>query len=49
MSWKSDNDISGDGGVMKYVLSEGSGWETPNNIDKITGLCLAESHNTNQM
>lgn len=37
LSWKSDNDVSGDGGVMKYVESEGAGWETPNDIDELTG------------
>ena len=37
LSWQSDNDISGDGGILRTVIDEGSGWETPNDIDEITG------------
>jgi len=29
LSWKSTKDITGDGGVIKTVQTEGSGWETP--------------------
>lgn len=36
LSWQSDNDISGDGGVLRTVMSEGSGWETPNDNDEVT-------------
>ena len=27
LSWRSIKDISGDGGIIKTVLAEGSGWE----------------------
>ncbi len=28
LSWRSVKDISGDGGVIKTVTAEGSGWDT---------------------
>lgn len=34
LSWKSKADVSGDGGVMKFVEEEGDGWATPNGQDE---------------
>lgn len=36
ISWKSVKDISGDGGVIKKVLAEGSGYEKPSGKDEVT-------------
>lgn len=33
-------DLSGDGGVMKTILKEGSGWERPNKGIEVGGTCL---------
>ena len=37
LSWKSLNDLSGDGGVRKTELEAGSGWETPKEDDEVAG------------
>jgi FK506-binding protein 4/5 len=35
LSWKSVKDIAGDGGVIKAVTVEGSGWKTPTDRDEV--------------
>ncbi len=31
-------DLSGDGGVMKTILKEGTGWQKPNNGISVKGM-----------
>ena len=35
LSWKSVKDISGDGGIIKKIVAEGSGWEKPRDVDEV--------------
>jgi FK506-binding protein 4/5 len=35
LSWKSTKDIQGDGGVIKAVVTEGTGWKTPTDKDEV--------------
>ncbi len=35
-------DIAGDGGVIKTILTEGSGWTKPKDQDEAQGGCLLE-------
>ena len=35
LSWKSKNDLTGDGGVKKLVTTEGDGWATPKGDDEV--------------
>ncbi|KAF8059684.1 FKBP65 [Scenedesmus sp. PABB004] len=35
LSWKSVKDLSGDGGVIKTVVSEGQGWQSPKDADEV--------------
>lgn len=35
LSWKSVKDIAGDGGVIKAVSAEGTGWKTPTDRDEV--------------
>eukprot|EP00890_Picochlorum_soloecismus_P002491 jgi/Picsp_1/3242/NSC_06082-R1_rotamase fkbp 1 len=35
LGWKSQADVLGDGGIMKYVEHEGDGWATPNAQDEV--------------
>jgi FKBP-type peptidyl-prolyl cis-trans isomerase len=35
LSWRSVKDIAGDGGVIKTVVTEGGGWETPGDADEV--------------
>jgi FKBP-type peptidyl-prolyl cis-trans isomerase len=35
LSWRSVKDVAGDGGVVKTVLSEGEGWQTPGDADEV--------------
>lgn len=37
LSWKSVKDIAGDGGVIKTILTEGSGWNKPKDKDEALG------------
>lgn len=37
LSWKSVKDISGDGGVIKKTMKEGTGWENPKDKDEVCG------------
>ena len=36
LSWKSVKDIAGDGGVIKTVVKEGSGWAKPMDADEVS-------------
>jgi hypothetical protein len=36
LSWKSVKDIAGDGGVIKTVVREGSGWAKPMEADDVS-------------
>ncbi|RMZ52723.1 hypothetical protein APUTEX25_000842 [Auxenochlorella protothecoides] len=36
LSWRSDKDLTGDGGVIKTILAEGKGWANPGKDDVIT-------------
>jgi hypothetical protein len=40
LSWKSTKDILGDGGVIKTILQEGSGWDKPRDRDEVLGMCM---------
>jgi hypothetical protein len=40
LSWKSKKDILGDGGVMKTILQEGTGWDNPKDRDEVLGACV---------
>ena len=40
LSWKSESDLTSDGGVVKAVLAEGSGWAHPGDLDEATGAFL---------
>ena len=43
LSWKSEKDIRGDGGVMKEVVTEGTGWKMPTDKDEVRAtFCLKE-------
>ena len=35
LGWKSAKDITGDGGVVKEVVTEGTGWKTPADKDEV--------------
>jgi FKBP-type peptidyl-prolyl cis-trans isomerase len=35
LGWKSQADLLGDGGIMKYVEQKGEGWATPNAQDEV--------------
>uniref|UniRef100_A0A383W6I9 peptidylprolyl isomerase n=1 Tax=Tetradesmus obliquus TaxID=3088 RepID=A0A383W6I9_TETOB len=35
ISWKSVKDITGDGGVIKTIVSEGQGWQNPKDADEV--------------
>jgi hypothetical protein len=37
LSWKSIKDIGGDGGVIKTVEKEGTGWSKPGDADEALG------------
>ena len=37
LSWKSANDIAGDGGLEKVTEKEGTGWDTPKDLDEVRG------------
>lgn len=37
ISWASVKDICKDGGIFKKVLKEGEKWETPKDLDEVTG------------
>jgi hypothetical protein len=39
LSWKSIKDIAGDGGVIKTIQTEGSGWTKPSDKDEALGTC----------
>jgi len=44
LSWKSKKDLTGDGGVVKTILAEGSGWQRPRPDDEVLGtmwLCFS--------
>lgn len=42
LSWKSDKDLSGDGGVVKVeTLNEGEGWATPKAEDEVVVRLVA--------
>lgn len=36
LTWKSVKDVAGDGGVIKSVVADGSGWKTPQARDEVT-------------
>lgn len=36
-SWQSIKDVTGDGGMIKSMLSEGEGWANPADRDEVTG------------
>lgn len=38
LSWDSIKDMSGDGGVIKKVIKEGSGYENAKDLDIVRGL-----------
>ena len=40
LSWQSVKDIAGDGGVIKTVLEEGSGWQTPGEGEALIAAML---------
>lgn len=42
LSWKSVKDIMGDGGIIKTVVADGSGWNTPRDQDEVLGGCPFE-------
>eukprot|EP00958_Prasinococcus_capsulatus_P003881 scaffold356_cov363-Prasinococcus_capsulatus_cf.AAC.3 len=42
LHWKSVKDISGDGGIIKKVLAEGSGWEKPREKDEVQVVFTAK-------
>ena len=37
VSWSTIRDITGDGGVLKKILTEGEGWATPKDGDEVSG------------
>lgn len=37
MDWKSVSDITGDGGVIKKTIVEGTGYDNPQNKDEVLG------------
>lgn len=37
LSWITVRDLTGDGGIMKKILREGEGWETPRDADEVLG------------
>lgn len=41
LSWKSIKDLAGDGGIIKTVQVEGSGWQKPSDKDEARGAVLA--------
>ena len=41
LSWRNDKDMSGDGGVLKTIITEGSGWEKAKDADEVTGENLS--------
>ncbi|KAL9150864.1 hypothetical protein ABFS82_11G016000 [Erythranthe guttata] len=45
ISWYPIRDISGDGGIIKKIISEGKGWATPNESDEVFVNYVAECEN----
>lgn len=37
LHWKSVKELTNDGGVIKKIKTEGSGWENPKDVDEVTG------------
>jgi hypothetical protein len=37
LSWKSNKDLTGDGGIIKTTVREGNGWEHAKNKDEVVG------------
>ena len=37
LSWQSNRDISGDGGVLRTIVKDSSGYETPGDRDEVLG------------
>lgn len=37
LHWKSVKELTNDGGVIKKIVKEGSGWENPKDVDEIKG------------
>ena len=37
LSWKSNKDLTGDGGIIKTTVREGNGWDHAKNKDEVVG------------
>lgn len=37
LSWKSNKDLTGDGGIIKTITREGEGWDHAKNKDEVVG------------
>ena len=37
LSWKSNKDLTGDGGIIKTTTREGEGWDHAKNRDELVG------------
>lgn len=45
LSWTKVKDICKDGGILKTILTEGEGWQTPKDPDEVLGtLSINTSH-----
>lgn len=40
VSWNTIRDVTGDGGILKKIIEEGEGWDTPKEDDEVFGTLL---------
>lgn len=45
LSWITIRDLTGDGGILKKIIREGEGWETPRDADDVLGNNNVTFHN----
>merc|ERR550537_40774 len=48
ISWKSVKDLTGDGGIVKKIVVEGSGWDRPKGRDEVTVSWAAKVQGTGE-
>jgi hypothetical protein len=44
LSWKSNKDLTGDGGIIKTTTREGKGWDHAKNRDEVVGEHSSSLH-----
>ena len=44
LSWNTIRDLTGDGGILKKIMTEGEGWATPKDGDEVLGNRVISKH-----